>query len=951
MMPLFVSWDEEGWGVAESVAAGVRDEPLLRVAAGVLLGALHAVREHDSLLRGSEPALPEHERAAAWQQFQLKHVHPANPSAIMTKKEKFAFEDKASTSSDFASTSTTSSKIKKGNNSQTTKEKASTPSEEATPDLLSPDKDEMLVKKIMQILIENNFHETILAQELTKLIVNVRRLVSSRMGDDGLLKDPIAAGIASVLLQNDADSGYTVPDEQIVEDTAPIPVEKNDVKEDVQVATTKSFRQSDSILISDDGDVEPITEPPPLVPITKKQKIKEKVIEKQNVPDKKEEKKVEEERVPLHPLILSNDDFIKIVAHTYQRGNLMLSDDAAKIAAQYSTNKARSEYEATGVPIVSGPLYEIAIESFGLETLKGVHESTKTKFDKPPQPSITITNKNNDDVHVAEADVEKKEKKKKFVGPKSRKRLVEPSPSPPPLVEINQAIVPEPLPQNVFPVGMFKDPVEVAKSQPPQVVEECILPDDDEEDVVIISVVHRPARILTPPANNETESRALSRKNSYFIDNTLPSQTLSTDTIPKQITPNLPTQSKAHKQIKPVTKKQTITPPKLITQNVAAPSKPPHIQITPNLATQSTPTSVRVLTIDKGTPIIPQSTAPAANITSQVTPGNEQICLSDSDDEIVPYPVGINNPSKSLEPVTVTQPPPKNATKSAPIIVQSASFKGGTPFVLSNKVKKMLHPNKKSHFIPVNGVPQCQSNSEVTPHVIISPSTPTKDSVSHDQYTKKDNSKKSGKIEVTATEVFSANDLKSLPTQTATNKIVANANNQMMSQPSTSNIYSRNSSKPNVVPQANHRKRSYKELPKVQITKTEAKPNVIKILKDDLPKPKSVANTSRDRPVMISNPSSTIQTKGSPARKKLLVILKKIQYDNINESSSSPKVINVEREAAKKLTASSFIDLADIPERKPKVENRPAPYVDKSAKKQKKLLTLEDFSLDDFDDI
>ncbi|CAG4986986.1 unnamed protein product [Colias eurytheme] len=1093
------SWDEEGWGVAEGVAAGVRDAALLRVAAR---GALHAVREHDSLLRGSEPALPEHERAAAWQQFQLEHVHPAsmcvrhetNPSAITTNKEKSAVEDKASTSSDFASTSTTSSKVKKGKNSQTTKEKASMPTEEET------DKEEILVKKIMQILIENNFHETIQAEELTNLIVNVRRLVSSRMGDDGLLKDPIAAGIASVLLQDDADSGYTARDEQIVEETAPIPVEntapipveepqllerrkrskkmivnvesdssehtddaeniyddndddvewtcdigtktikalekkskicdigtktikalekkskicdigtktikalekksnisdmrtktiksyerkskvkkeqeekvqdnkfenvkrmqlQNVKKEDVQVATSKSFRQSDSILISDDDDDEPITEPPPLVPITKKQKIKEKVTEKQNVPDKKEEKKVEEERVPLHPLILSNDNFIKIVAHMYQRGNSMLSDDAAKMAAQYSTNKARSEYEATGVPIVSGPLYEIAIESLGLEQLKRMHESIKMQFDKPPQPSISITTKKNDDVHVVEAVVEKKEKKKTFVGPKSRKRLVEPSPSPPPL-EINQAIVPEPLPQNVFPVGMFKGPVEVAKPQPPQVVEECILPDDDEEDFVISS-------------------------------------------------------SKApHKQIKSVTKKQTKTPPKQITQNVATASKPPHIQITPNLATQS-PTSVRVLTIDKGTPIIPQSTALAANITSQVTARNEPICLSDSDDEIVPYPVGVNNPSRSLEPVTVTQSPPKNPTKGAPIIVQSASFKGGTPFVLSDNVKKMLDPNKKYYCIPasslmakegsnpgsnssisldgqnrvnntskpsivitsrgqirVNGVPQSQSNSEVTSHVIISPSTP--DSVSHDQYTKKDNSKKSGKIEVTATQVFSANDLKSLPTQTTTNKIVANAKNQIMSQPSTSNTYSRNSSKPNVVPQASHRKRSpspptdhrqlfkdvvqiqaesYKELPKVQITKTKPKPNanVIKILKDDLPKPKSVANTSRDRPVMISKPSSTIQ--GSPARNKL-VILKKIEntkYDNINKSSSSSKVINVERAAAKKLTASSFIDLTDIPERKPKVEKRPAPlYVDKSAKKQKKLLTLADFSLDDIDDI
>lgn len=55
------------------LAAGVRDPALLRVAA---LGgeSLHAVHEHDSLLRGSsESVLPEHERNAAWMQFQQEH--------------------------------------------------------------------------------------------------------------------------------------------------------------------------------------------------------------------------------------------------------------------------------------------------------------------------------------------------------------------------------------------------------------------------------------------------------------------------------------------------------------------------------------------------------------------------------------------------------------------------------------------------------------------------------------------------------------------------------------------------------------------------------------------------------------------------------------------------------------------------------------------------------------
>ncbi|KOB76310.1 X-linked nuclear protein [Operophtera brumata] len=54
-------------------AVGIGDVALLRVARDA---AIHAVHEHDSLLRGSgEQGLPEHERAAAWNQFQQEHEH------------------------------------------------------------------------------------------------------------------------------------------------------------------------------------------------------------------------------------------------------------------------------------------------------------------------------------------------------------------------------------------------------------------------------------------------------------------------------------------------------------------------------------------------------------------------------------------------------------------------------------------------------------------------------------------------------------------------------------------------------------------------------------------------------------------------------------------------------------------------------------------------------------
>lgn len=75
--------------MAGGVAAGVRDVALLRVArdavcAARTLHAVHAVHEHDSLLRGEhEQALPEHERNAVWMQFQQEQHHKRTPSLII----------------------------------------------------------------------------------------------------------------------------------------------------------------------------------------------------------------------------------------------------------------------------------------------------------------------------------------------------------------------------------------------------------------------------------------------------------------------------------------------------------------------------------------------------------------------------------------------------------------------------------------------------------------------------------------------------------------------------------------------------------------------------------------------------------------------------------------------------------------------------------------------------
>lgn len=128
---------------------------------------------------------------------------------------------------------------------------------------------------------------------------------------------------------------------------------KATVNNDLQ---TTNMNEQSSILLSDDDDYVP-----PAYVTRKKPGPARKTMK----PDKVEPPAASSkssEVVPLHPSLLSNKNFIKIVAHTYLSGNPMLDEDAATLAAQYSTFKALKEFEANGKNIDSGPIYDIAIK-------------------------------------------------------------------------------------------------------------------------------------------------------------------------------------------------------------------------------------------------------------------------------------------------------------------------------------------------------------------------------------------------------------------------------------------------------------------------------------------------------------------------------------------------------------------------------------------------------------
>nr|XP_049700819.1 uncharacterized protein LOC110378333 isoform X3 [Helicoverpa armigera] len=120
-------------------------------------------------------------------------------------------------------------------------------------------------------------------------------------------------------------------------------------------------RDDPSILLSDDD------EPIPVLNTTKKSVDIEKPVEKPVDPV------VDDEVVPLPMSLLKNQNFINIVAHTYLVGNPMLDEDAATLAAQYSTLKTLNEAQQTGKDVCSGPIYDIAVKVIGKDVLKKMH--------------------------------------------------------------------------------------------------------------------------------------------------------------------------------------------------------------------------------------------------------------------------------------------------------------------------------------------------------------------------------------------------------------------------------------------------------------------------------------------------------------------------------------------------------------------------------------------------
>ncbi|CAH2089343.1 unnamed protein product [Euphydryas editha] len=207
--------DEAGSSVSAGLAVGVHDAALLRVACADEAGAaLHAVHEHDSLLRSSESGLNETERAAAWTQFQqeqtathtkIQNIEIEQSATAHKSSNKIVLKTEPQTQEEpDQQKNTTAGKTKRGRKATTNIYTNSQPSTSRQSDnILNSEAEEQMIKKIMSILIKHNFHTTRSPQEISDLVVNVRNVVANAKQGGLDNADPLIASIASVLLENE----------------------------------------------------------------------------------------------------------------------------------------------------------------------------------------------------------------------------------------------------------------------------------------------------------------------------------------------------------------------------------------------------------------------------------------------------------------------------------------------------------------------------------------------------------------------------------------------------------------------------------------------------------------------------------------------------------------------------------------------------------------------------
>ncbi|CAH2264129.1 jg10299 [Pararge aegeria aegeria] len=267
----------------------------------------------------------------------------------------------------------------------------------------------------------------------------------------------------------------------------------------------------ESILLSDED--EPLVAAPVTAPDVQAAASRIKVVKQQS------NQQNDQSPIPLHKSLLTNKNFIKIVAHTYLTGKPQLAEDAAILAAQYSTLKALKELEATNKDIVSGPIYDIAVQVLGKDLLKKLHNASAPKKDSgtirpstvPDQSENDKKSNKNKSVNDSEVVPQTKIKKKPQNHIERTITLIDDdilTPSTSSSVRKSKKAGPKSVAAlEVVPVEMFEVPSTLRSRYPSQ--DECILPDDDDDfivsdspNIVSQSQTHRNQRNSQPTSIN-----------------------------------------------------------------------------------------------------------------------------------------------------------------------------------------------------------------------------------------------------------------------------------------------------------------------------------------------------------------------------------------------------------------------------------------------------------------
>ncbi|XP_039759685.1 uncharacterized protein LOC120633521 isoform X3 [Pararge aegeria] len=267
----------------------------------------------------------------------------------------------------------------------------------------------------------------------------------------------------------------------------------------------------ESILLSDED--EPLVAAPVTAPDVQAAASRIKVVKQQS------NQQNDQSPIPLHKSLLTNKNFIKIVAHTYLTGKPQLAEDAAILAAQYSTLKALKELEATNKDIVSGPIYDIAVQVLGKDLLKKLHNASAPKKDSgtirpstvPDQSENDKKSNKNKSVNDSEVVPQTKIKKKPQNHIERTITLIDDDilkPSTSSSVRKSKKAGPKSVAAlEVVPVEMFEVPSTLRSRYPSQ--DECILPDDDDDfivsdspNIVSQSQTHRNQRNSQPTSIN-----------------------------------------------------------------------------------------------------------------------------------------------------------------------------------------------------------------------------------------------------------------------------------------------------------------------------------------------------------------------------------------------------------------------------------------------------------------